>query len=117
MTSIVTLLLDVSINLLTGITVDALEDASIVNGPVLRPGTEDEPVALTGYGQPVSGTQPYFPEQMDRQGYLVLATDGAQHRFLLPSAVIDKGSFRNPGGLPHFTGAIFIGQGIFPLLL
>ena len=50
--------------------------------PVFGASPEDEARALPPYGQPVPGAKTELPQEVGRQGYLVLAAYGA-HRFFI----------------------------------
>src|SRR5437773_4766628 len=79
-----------------GITpIEPAEASGVVPYPVPRPGSEDEASAIAAHSQPVSGSYAEFPQQVDRQGNLVFAADGA-HDFLRGSPKVHSRGFAHP---------------------
>src|SRR5688572_23895712 len=102
--------LQICVLLFTSTAIQSLQATGMVSHPVLWPGTQDQAGAFPAYGQAVTGAQTQLPQQVGRQGYLILGTYGA-HRRLIPAA-----GYVLYRRLTYPTFAGILCQDTFPLL-
>lgn len=84
--------------------VETRQTPCVIANPVFRTGAQDQTIALPGYGQAVSPRQAHLPQEMGRQGDLVLTADCAHGRLFSAADNILYRSFRD------FTSAIYLCQ-------